>query len=126
MWSELLECLVSYPASFGKNSPACRGNSPQEWIGDSRSPNSVSFSSARAMNRFPLLRTASAIPIVRPLESIAQITPRPSSSTEIVRDYFRLPHAMDCDSFLDRPGNGLGAVRTRPAQHYRAWASAPA
>jgi photosystem II stability/assembly factor-like uncharacterized protein len=28
--------------------------------------------------------------------------------------------------FLDRSGNELGAVRTRPAQHCRAWASAPA
>src|SRR6266480_2948160 len=26
---ELVECLFSYPASFGNISPACRGNSPQ-------------------------------------------------------------------------------------------------
>ena len=37
----------------------------------SSSINAVSFSSARITNRFPSSRCASAIPIVRPLESIA-------------------------------------------------------
>src|SRR6266436_9368208 len=45
-------------------------------ITDSSSTNAVSFSSARTTKRFPLSRCASAIQIVRPLESIADTQPQ--------------------------------------------------
>jgi len=41
-------------------------------IADSSSTNAVNFSSARTTKRFPSSRCASAIQIVRPLESIAE------------------------------------------------------
>jgi hypothetical protein len=41
-------------------------------IADSNSKNAVSLSSARTMKRFPLPRCASAMEIVRPLESTAE------------------------------------------------------
>jgi hypothetical protein len=41
-------------------------------IADSSSKNAVSFSSARTTKRFPSSRCASAIQIVRPLESQAE------------------------------------------------------
>ena len=45
-------------------------------IAVSSSRNAVSFSSARTMKRFPSSRCASAIQIVRPLESIAETQPQ--------------------------------------------------
>ena len=45
-------------------------------IADSSSRKSVNFSSARTTKRFPSLRCASAIQIVRPLESIAETQPQ--------------------------------------------------
>jgi hypothetical protein len=45
-------------------------------IADSRSQNAVSFSSARKTKRFPSSRCASAIQIVRPLESMAATQPQ--------------------------------------------------
>jgi hypothetical protein len=45
-------------------------------IADSNSKNAVNFSAARTTNRFPLSRCASAIQIVRPLESIADTQPQ--------------------------------------------------
>ena len=45
-------------------------------IADSSSRNAVSFSSARTTKRFPSSRCASAIQIVRPLESIADTQPQ--------------------------------------------------
>ena len=41
-------------------------------VANSSSRNAVSFSSARTTKRFPSSRCASAIQIVRPLESIAE------------------------------------------------------
>ena len=35
MYLELMECLFSYPGSFGRLSPLCRGYSPQAEIADS-------------------------------------------------------------------------------------------
>jgi hypothetical protein len=54
----------------------CQDNSPQDRIADSSSTNAVSFSSARTTKRFPSSRCASAIQIVRPLESIAETQPQ--------------------------------------------------
>jgi len=45
-------------------------------MADSSSINAVSFSSERATKRFPSPRCASAIQIVRPLESIAEAQPK--------------------------------------------------
>jgi hypothetical protein len=47
---------------------------PQNPVSSSR--NAVSFSSARTTNRFPSSRCASAIQIVRPLESTAETQPQ--------------------------------------------------
>jgi hypothetical protein len=49
---------------------------PQARVADSSSTNAVNFSSARTTKRFPLSRCASAIQIVRPLESIAEMQPQ--------------------------------------------------
>jgi len=49
---------------------------PNEPITDSNFRNEVNFSSARLTKRFPLSRCASAIQIVRPLESIADTQPQ--------------------------------------------------
>ena len=68
-------------AEFGKNPPACQDNSPQARIADSSSRNAVNFSSARTTKRFPSSRCASAIQIVRPLESSAS----PASGSTQVR-----------------------------------------
>jgi hypothetical protein len=58
-------------SSLAKTSPACQTNSPQARIANSSSRKAVNFSSARTTKRFPSSRCASAIQIVRPLESIA-------------------------------------------------------
>src|SRR4029453_3618934 len=55
---------------------ASQENLPQARIADSSSRNAVSFSSAAATRRFPLSRCASAIRIVRSLESIAERQPQ--------------------------------------------------
>src|SRR6266481_2340106 len=73
---ELVEWVFSYSGSLGEISPACRGNSPQARIAASSSRKAVSFQSARTTKRFPLSRCASAIQIVRPLESIAETQPQ--------------------------------------------------
>jgi hypothetical protein len=49
---------------------------PTSRIADPSSTNAVNFSSARTTKRFPLSRCASAIQIVRRLESIAQTQPQ--------------------------------------------------
>src|SRR4029453_13980258 len=49
---------------------------PSLRVADSSSTNTVSFSSARTTKRFPSSRCASAIQIVRPLESIAETQPQ--------------------------------------------------
>jgi hypothetical protein len=51
-------------------------NSPPPRTPDSSSRNAVSFSSARTTKRFPSSQWASAIKIVRPLESIAETQPQ--------------------------------------------------
>src|SRR4029453_5476983 len=53
-----------------------QANSPQPQIADSSSKNAGSFSSACKTKRFPSLRCASAIQIVRPLEPIAETYPK--------------------------------------------------
>ena len=53
--------MVSYPGTFGKISPACRGNSPQARTADSSSTNAVNFSSARRTKRFPLTQDRARI-----------------------------------------------------------------
>jgi hypothetical protein len=50
-------------------------------VADSSSRNAVSFSSARTTKRFPSSRCASAIQIVRPLESIAETQPSRACTT---------------------------------------------
>ncbi len=62
--------------SFEKISPTCQDNSPQAGIANSSSRKAVSFSSERTTKRFPSPRCASAIQIVRPLESIAETQPQ--------------------------------------------------
>src|SRR5438034_5709484 len=62
---------------------------------DSSSRNGVSYSSACTTKRFPSPRCASAIQIVRPLESIAETQPQLHPAfLEIVRDYFPVLHLM--------------------------------
>jgi hypothetical protein len=63
-------------SSLEKIPPASQANSPQARIADSNSINAVSLSSACTTNRFPSSRCASAIQIVRPLESIAETQPQ--------------------------------------------------
>jgi hypothetical protein len=63
-------------SSLEKITSASQANSPQPRVADSSSTNAVNFSSARTTNRFPSLRCASAIQIVRPLESIAETQPQ--------------------------------------------------
>ena len=64
-------------------------------IADSSSKNAVNFSSACTTKRFPSSRCASAIQIVRPLESIAETqTPTPTGFAEIVSDDFPILHVM--------------------------------
>src|SRR5205823_11133027 len=59
----------------------------------SNSKNAVSFSSARTTKRFPSTRCASAIQIVRPLESIAETQPQLQPGfTEIGSDDFQIFH----------------------------------
>src|SRR6266516_7369635 len=48
----------------------CQSDSPQARITDSSSTNAVSFSPTRTTTRFPPPRCASAMKIVRPLESL--------------------------------------------------------
>src|SRR5439155_1561139 len=80
-------------SSLERISPACQANSPRPRIADSSSTNAVSFSSARPTNRFPSPRCASAIQIVRPLESIADTQPQtPAGFPEIVSDDFPVLH----------------------------------
>ena len=64
----VLSSLISSP-------PQSSGRSAAR-IADSSSTNAVSFSSARTTKRFPSSRCASAIQIVRPLESIAETQPQ--------------------------------------------------
>jgi hypothetical protein len=61
--------------SFEKTSSLCQGNLPQVRVVASSSRNAANFSSARTTKRF-LSRCASAIQIVRPLESIADTQPQ--------------------------------------------------
>jgi hypothetical protein len=51
MQLELMECLVSYPGSFGKISPGRRGNSPQAQITDCSARFKVFI---RTSSHFPL------------------------------------------------------------------------
>jgi hypothetical protein len=62
--------------SLKKITPFGQGNSPHARIAASSSINAVSFSSARTTNRFPSSRCASAIQIVRPLQSNANTQPQ--------------------------------------------------
>jgi hypothetical protein len=62
--------------SFEKIAPARQCNSPQARVADSSSIKAVSFSSACTTKRFPSSRCASAIHIVRLLESIAETQPQ--------------------------------------------------
>src|SRR5947208_6457928 len=60
-------------------------------LADSSSINAVSFSSVRTTKRFPSPRCASAIQIVRPLESIAKTQPQLQPALlQIVSDDFRI------------------------------------
>ena len=70
-------------------------------IADSSSTNAVSFSSARTTKRFPSSRCASAIQIVRPLESIAETQPQLQPAllrlSAMISQYFMLsllPHRL--------------------------------
>ena len=92
-------------AESGKISPACQANSPQARIAASSSRNAVSFSSARTTKRFPSSRCASAIQIVRPLESIAETQPQLQPALGIV-DHLRRRFARFklCAHFLDLRG----------------------
>ena len=63
-------------SSLEKILPVCQDNSPPTQIADSSSRNAVNFSSACTTKRFPSSRCASAIQIVRPLESIAETQPQ--------------------------------------------------
>jgi hypothetical protein len=65
---ERLPALTPVPddAESEKTSLAGQDNSAQARIADSRSRNAVNFSSARATNRLPSPRCASAIQIGRP------------------------------------------------------------
>ena len=66
----------------------------QPQIADSSSINAVSFSSACTTKRFPS-RCASAIQIVRPLESIAATQPQtPTGFAGVVSDYLQIFHAV--------------------------------
>ena len=65
----------------------------------SSSTNAVSFSAARTTNRFPSPRCASAIQIVRPLESIAETQPQLQPAflrlSAMISQYFTtLTHAI--------------------------------
>src|SRR6266480_2498603 len=66
-------------------------------IADSSSRNAVNFSSACTTKRFPLSRCASAIQIVRPLESIAETQPQLQPAllrlSAIISQYFILRRA---------------------------------
>ena len=55
---------------------------PQARTADSSSTNAVSFSSACTTKRFPSPRCASAIQIVRPLESIAETRSQPPTARD--------------------------------------------
>ncbi len=73
---------------------------PNEPITDSNFRNEVNFSSARLTKRFPLSRCAAAIPIVRPLESIAEITaPTPTGFAQIVGNYLPTSSYVERGSF---------------------------
>jgi hypothetical protein len=65
-------------------------------IADSR--NAVSFSSARTTERFPSSRCASAIQIVRPLESRAETQPQLQPAllrlSAMISQYFIAAHAL--------------------------------
>jgi hypothetical protein len=60
--------FLRFPESLEETSPARQAQSPPARTADSSSTKAVNFSFARTMKRFPL-RCASAIQIVRPLES---------------------------------------------------------
>jgi hypothetical protein len=62
--------------SVEKIASARQAQSAQARTARSSSRKAVNFSSARTMNRFPSSRCASAIQIVRPLESIAETQPQ--------------------------------------------------
>jgi hypothetical protein len=69
-------------------------------IADSSSRKAVNFSSARTTKRFPWLRCASAMQIVRLLESIAETQPPTSTGfAEIIGNDFPVLHAPDSASF---------------------------
>jgi hypothetical protein len=62
--------------SLQKISPACQDNLPHARIAVSSSTKALNFSSACTTKRLPSSRCASAIQIVRPLESIAETQPQ--------------------------------------------------
>jgi hypothetical protein len=68
-------------------------------LSDSSSKKAVSFSSARTTKRFPSPRCASAIHIVRPSQSRAEIRPQ-SAENKARRDHFRLETDHRCDEGL--------------------------
>ena len=63
-------------AESGKILADCQSKNVRPRIADSSSTKTVSLSSARTTNRFPSPRCASAIQIVRPLESTAETQPQ--------------------------------------------------
>ena len=87
----------------------------------SSSTNAVSFSSARTTKRFPSPRCASAIQIVRPLQSTAetqpQLQPRLLRLRAIISQYFtsgllrlRFPF-REKEAFAEKPPRGLTVAR---------------
>jgi hypothetical protein len=64
------------PGWGGKISPSLRGNSQATANRRFRSINALNFSSACTTKRFPSSRCASAIQIIRPLESIVETQPK--------------------------------------------------
>ena len=103
-------------SEFGKNLVNLPNQFTATRIADSSSRNALNFSSARTTNRFPSPRCASAIQIVRPLESIAERpAPTPTGFAEIVGDYFPGFHARrNCASFAPPrlPPNGRNTLHS--------------
>jgi hypothetical protein len=80
-------------AEVDKILPAGQDEKSQPRIADSSSTKAVNFSSARTTKRFPSLRCASAIQIVRPQESTAETQPQLQPAllrlSAIIRDLVR-------------------------------------
>jgi hypothetical protein len=102
-------------SSLSKIPTVCQVNSPQPRIADSSSTKAVSFSSACTTKRFSLSRCASAIQIVRPLESIVATQPQLQPALPL-RTGYTVPHAlgrgsMDSTSLRTAPKRRVQSIR---------------